>query len=187
MKKSGLKELYTSNLQVKKVLYIFMHTLFAVVQEKFAGAKPVKFPPKLEGFVVTPEQYHQVAQHLKEKEGYAFLSCLTAIDWPKDASIDLIVHLENPETHHCLQLAIPLSRENPQVASLTDLWHGADFLERETFDMFGIQFQGHKNLTRILSPEDEKAFPLRKDFGTNLNDSYGEGCIKLATEPLQLL
>ncbi len=164
-----------------------MQTLYSKVHEKFSEAHPVKFPPKLEGFVVSTTQYKQVLQYLKKEAGYTYLSCLTAVDWLKDASFDLIVHLEHPKTHHCIQIAVPLPRTTPKVMSITDEWVGAKVLERETFDMFGIVFEGHKDLKRILSPEDETAFPLRKDFGIDCNDGYGEGCIKLATEPLQLL
>jgi len=62
-------------------------------------------------------------------------------------------------------MSTTLGRENPTVESLTPLWPGAGFAEREVYDMFGIVFAGHPDLTRILMPDDWEGHPLRKDFG----------------------
>jgi NADH:ubiquinone oxidoreductase subunit C len=63
-----------------------------------------------------------------------------------------------------LRLKAEVDGENPKIDSVTHIWSGADWLEREVYDMFGIVFTGHPDLRRILMPEDYEPFPLRKDF-----------------------
>ncbi|MBI4231801.1 NADH-quinone oxidoreductase subunit C [Candidatus Peregrinibacteria bacterium] len=144
------------------------------ISNKFPTAKWLGFLPKAEGFIVSPHNYHRLCHILKDDYGFTYLSCLTAKDMILKKEFELIVHLENIEKNEIIWLKVPVNRDAPTLPTITDLWRGADFLERETYDMFGIIFEGHPNLTRILSPEDETIHPLRKDFTKENNKEYGK-------------
>jgi len=106
------------------------------------------------------------ARAARDELGYDYLSSITAVDW-KDR-LELIYHFYSydPETQSgCLVLRVPLEVEPyPLVDSLTPLWPGADYQEREVYDLMGIKFAGHPDLRRILLDDDFPGHPLRKDF-----------------------
>jgi NADH-quinone oxidoreductase subunit C len=79
----------------------------------------------------------------------------------------IVYHLFSLSLKHRLRVEVPVEEEDPEVDSLTSLWPGADWLEREVWDMFGIRFRGHPNLTRILMYEEFVGHPLRKDYAVN--------------------
>ena len=70
------------------------------------------------------------------------------------------------EHRHKIEVVISLDRNNPKVASIEQVWRVGDWFERETYDMFGIIYEGHRDLRRILCPEDWEGWPLRKDYET---------------------
>ena len=87
---------------------------------------------------------------------------------PPDSSRFAVVYHFFSTTHkHRLRLVVPVEESDPEVDSLTPLWPGANWLERETWDMFGIVFRGHPNLKRILMYEEFQGHPLRKDYPVN--------------------
>ncbi len=87
---------------------------------------------------------------------------------PPDSSRFVVVYHFFSTTHkHRLRLVVPVGDEDPEVDSLTSLWPGANWLEREVWDMFGIVFRGHPNLKRILMYEEFEGHPLRKDYPVN--------------------
>jgi len=93
------------------------------------------------------------------------LSCLTAIDQgPEAGKMEVIYTLYSIPNHVTLHLRVVLDREKPTVSSVSSVWRTADWHEREAFDFFGIQFEGHPDLRRILLPEDWDGHPLRKDY-----------------------
>ena len=93
------------------------------------------------------------------------LSCVTGIDNGADAkTMEVIYHLYSIPFNRSLALKVILPRDNPLVASLSSIWKSANWLERETFDMYGIIFENHPDLRRILMPADWDGFPLRKDY-----------------------
>lgn len=79
----------------------------------------------------------------------------------------VVYHLFSLPLKHRLRLEVPVEEDDPEVESLTSLWAGADWLEREVWDMFGIRFRGHPNLKRILMYEEFVGHPLRKDYAVN--------------------
>jgi NADH-quinone oxidoreductase subunit C len=83
---------------------------------------------------------------------------------PETARFALVYHFFSLPLKHRLRLEVPLGGTDPEVDSLTSLWAGADWLEREVWDMFGIKFRGHPNLKRILMYEEFVGHPLRKDY-----------------------
>ena len=93
------------------------------------------------------------------------LSCVTAIDLGLEAGhMEVIYTLYSIPLHVTLHLKVLIDREKPEVPSLCGIWKTADWHEREAFDLLGVQFIGHPNLTRILLPADWHGHPLRKDY-----------------------
>jgi NADH-quinone oxidoreductase subunit C len=105
---------------------------------------------------------------LKNECGFDFLAELTAVDYlhypnAKDR-YGVIYGLTNTKTGERIWVKVMLNDPDPVVASVYSLWKGADWLEREVYDMYGIEFDGHPDLRRILMPQEFAAFPLRKDY-----------------------
>lgn len=113
-------------------------------------------------FIVTVADFPAVLRALKEKEGFDRLGNLTAVDW-KDR-IEMVYHLYNMEENVKLEVKAALDSAAPVIESATSLYPGAEFEEREVYDLMGVEFLGHPDLRRILMPDDYPAHPLRKDF-----------------------
>ena len=113
-------------------------------------------------FIVTAADFPAVLRTLKEKEGFDRLGNLTAVDW-KDR-IEMVYHLYNMEENVKLEVKAALDSAAPVIESATSLYAGAEFEEREVYDLMGVEFLGHPDLRRILMPDDYPAHPLRKDF-----------------------
>lgn len=101
-------------------------------------------------------------QVLSESQKYTFLTDLTAVENAED--LEVVYHVMMMENADLLRVKVKLAKDSLRVPSITSLWASADVLEREVFDLFGIVFDGHDNLTRILCPDDFVGHPLRKDF-----------------------
>ena len=96
---------------------------------------------------------------------FNFLSDVTCVDWfPSEPRFEVVYHLLSIPKKERVRLKVRLHSANPAVESLTSLWPGANYFEREVFDLFGIRFTGHPYLRRILMPEDWEGHPLRKDY-----------------------
>ena len=100
-----------------------------------------------------------------KQSGFIFLTDLTAIDrHPAEPRFEVVYLLTAPELRERVRLKVRLPGMDPALPSATALWPGANWLEREVFDLFGIRFDGHPDLRRILMPDDWEGHPLRKDF-----------------------
>ncbi|WP_326819541.1 NADH-quinone oxidoreductase subunit C [Streptosporangium sp. NBC_01756] len=95
--------------------------------------------------------------------GYAFFDWLTAVDDPPDG-FSVVAHVFDPDAHGHLLLRTRVPRADPRLPSAVGVFRGADWHERETFEMFGVVFEGHPNLVPLLLPDGFEGFPLRKDF-----------------------
>jgi len=95
--------------------------------------------------------------------GYEFFDWLTAVDESPEG-FAIVVHLFAPVSHAHLLLRTRVPRADPRLPSAVGVFRGADWHERETFEMFGVVFEGHPNLVPLLLPEGFEGFPLRKDF-----------------------
>jgi NADH-quinone oxidoreductase subunit C len=95
---------------------------------------------------------------------FAVLSDLTALDWPKEEKIQVVYHLYSYAHHHQIVLKVDLPRDNPRIATVEGVWNVANWFEREVYDLFGVIFEGHSDLRRIMLPEDWVGYPLRKDY-----------------------
>ncbi len=104
-----------------------------------------------------------------EIEPFDFLSDETATHWPEDEEFELVFMLFSFVTNGRIRVKTRI-KEWESIESLVSVWPGADWLEREAYDMFGIQFANHPNLKRILLPDDWVGFPLRKDYDIRLQD-----------------
>ena len=107
-----------------------------------------------------------VCTHLRDEQDLKFevLSDLTAMDFPKENKLQVVYHLYSYHQHHQIVLKVDLPREDPRIATMEGVWKAANWLEREVFDLFGIVFEGHSDLRRIMLPEDWTGYPLRKDY-----------------------
>ena len=113
-----------------------------------------------------PDQWLEIATFLKNDPGLSFdqLECVTGIDTGEDGPLQSRYNLHSMEHRHKIEVVISLDRSNPKVASIEQVWRVGDWFERETYDMFGIIYEGHRDLRRILCPEDWEGWPLRKDY-----------------------
>jgi NADH-quinone oxidoreductase subunit C len=103
------------------------------------------------------------ALHDEPALGFVMLTDLAGVD--TGTTMEVVFHLWSATTHDWLRvIAEGLPRDDPRVPSATFLWKGAEWMERETYDMFGIIFEGNRDLRRIYMPPDYTSFPLRKDF-----------------------
>jgi NADH-quinone oxidoreductase subunit C len=115
--------------------------------------------------IVDPARIVELCRHLKDNEKYIRLSTVTAVDWhPAEPRFEVVYHLHSLDPYRRLRLKCRLGGTNPEIDSVTGVWRGADWYEREVFDMFGIRFRNHPNLQRILMPLDWEGHPLRKDY-----------------------
>ena len=140
---------YFSKARLAKLVEVFPKATFDAEAEEPA-------------FIVTAADFPAVLRTLKEKEGFDRLGNLTAVDW-KDR-IEMVYHLYNMEENVKLEVKAALDSAAPVIESATSLYPGAEFEEREVYDLMGVEFLGHPDLRRILMPDDYPAHPLRKDF-----------------------
>lgn len=134
-----------------------------------------QFPGKTGGFngdvpepylFVDPQAIVEVCRFLRDDAELNFevLSDQTAVDWPKEEKIQVVYHLFSYQRRHEFVLKVDLPRGNPKIATAEGVWKVANWFEREIFDLFGVSFEGHSDLRRIMLPEDWVGHPLRKDY-----------------------
>jgi len=103
--------------------------------------------------------------HAALDAGYETFTDLCAVDHlAREPRFDVVVNLLSQQYGERLRIKVGLSNEDPSLASITTIYAGADFYERETWDLFGIVFDGHPDLSRLLMPDEWEGHPLRKDF-----------------------
>jgi NADH-quinone oxidoreductase subunit C len=97
--------------------------------------------------------------------GYNFFEDVTAVDWfPSSSRFHLSYHIVSHTYKERIRLRVMVDGNAPAVESITTVWPSANFYEREVFDLFGIHFEGHPNLRRIMMPDEWQGHPLRKDY-----------------------
>ena len=100
-----------------------------------------------------------------QKAGYNFLEDITAVDWfPASPRFQISYHIVSHAHKERIRLRVMLDEIDPSIDSITPVWPSADYYEREVFDLFGIRFNGHPNLRRIMMPDNWTGHPLRKDY-----------------------
>jgi NADH-quinone oxidoreductase subunit C len=115
-------------------------------------------------FRAAPAVFKDFLAKLKE-QGFSYLSFITAVDnYLDEPRFEVTYRLRSLEKNADVRVNVPVGGEDPVLASVTDLFRSADWLEREVWDMFGVKFDGHPNLERILMWEGFEGHPLRKDY-----------------------
>ncbi|MBV8069294.1 MAG: NADH-quinone oxidoreductase subunit C [Acidobacteriaceae bacterium] len=115
-------------------------------------------------FYIDPGQIVPVCQFLKDGAGFEQLMGITGVDWwPRAPRFEVIYLLRSYKHNQRLRLAVRLP-EGQEIDSVCPVWRGANWYERETFDLFGVVFRNHPNLERIMMPADWEGHPLRKDY-----------------------
>ena len=96
---------------------------------------------------------------------YNALADITCVDWlPREPRFEVVYQLFSTSKKKYLRLKVKLQAEDPNIDSLTSIWPGANFFEREVWDLFGVRFDQHPNLARIMMPDNWEGHPLRKDY-----------------------
>ncbi len=136
----------------------------ALLAWKAEGLADAKFDRGELTLTVDPEDIVPALQAL-QTAGYNFFEDMTAVDWyPSVPRFQLSYHLLSHALKDRVRVKAMVDDADPSVESITGLWPGANYFEREVFDLFGIRFERHPNLRRILMPDDWTGHPLRKDY-----------------------
>jgi len=136
----------------------------AVVPGAEIAAVPAADRPTL---VTAREHLLEVCRALRDRDDLRFtvLSDMTAVDrWPAEPRFELICHALSPDRGIALRLKVPLGGSDAHAPTVSGIWPSAGWLEREIWDLFGIAFDDHPDLRRLLMPEDWEGHPLRKDY-----------------------
>jgi NADH-quinone oxidoreductase subunit C len=139
----------------------------AALQEKFTGRILAAFPADKHPRVhIDAPDWRAVAEflHGDSQLQMDWLANLSGIDYAADGKMAVVYDLWSFDLHHAFAVKVFCARDNPRVPSVVDLWAAADWHEREAYDMFGIVFDGHPDLRRILCADDWEGYPLRKDY-----------------------
>jgi len=145
-----------------------------------------KFPGSLDGesgnnhIQLKGENWLNIARYLKDFPDYLFdsLQCVTGVDLGEEDDLEVRYNLHSMTFNHAIEIRISTPRNHPLIPSIEPVWRIGDWFERETYDMYGILFDGHHNLERILLPEDWEGWPLRRDYETQ-ETYHGIPVIKL--------
>jgi NADH-quinone oxidoreductase subunit C len=135
------------------------------VRAKFGAALTEAIEDRKQAILtVECERLAEISIYLRDEEKFDLLSDLTAVDWPKrEKRFDVVLNLYSFAKNERLRVKAHAG-DGEQVPSVSGVWPTANWLEREAYDMFGIVFAGHPNLTRILLPDEWQGYPLRKNY-----------------------
>ncbi|MFM7637169.1 MAG: NADH-quinone oxidoreductase subunit C [Crocinitomicaceae bacterium] len=143
------------------------HTLESSIMEKFPNAI-FDYSADEPSFTINAGQIHECIGFLKSNEALSFnyLTLLGAIHYPDKPSEELcmVYHLHSWKHNQRIRVKANLSIDNPEIDTITDIFTGANWLERETYDFFGVRFINHPNLRRILNEDSMDYFPMRKEY-----------------------
>jgi NADH-quinone oxidoreductase subunit C len=118
------------------------------------------------GAVVPVERLVEICRTLRDEAPFEmdYCSFVTAVDRPQQAQFEVVYHLFSMSAGHEVLLKVRIPRDDPRVPSVTPIWMGANWHEREAYDLFGIVFEDHPDLRRIMMTDDWIGYPLRKDY-----------------------
>jgi NADH-quinone oxidoreductase subunit C/D len=131
---------------------------------RFPGSVTADERPSYSGWIVAVDKLIEVATFLRDELGYDYLSSVTGVDYLPEEKMEVVYHVYKTTGGPGLAYKVQVPRDNPEVPSLTSLYAGAEFQEREAWDLLGIKFTNHPDLRRILMWEGFAGHPLRKDW-----------------------
>ena len=118
--------------------------------------------------LIEPTELKRLAKLLRNAPfNFNYLFCLTCIDWKTHLTV--VYHLSSTVHRHTIVIKAKLDRADPRIETLSDIWRTADFHEREVYDLFGVIFNGHPDLRRLILTDDFDGYPLRKDYDDPVN------------------
>lgn len=140
--------------------------LFDLITTLVPDAKPSDKPSDTPAIEIPADKLPQLMQQLREDERLAFdmLMFHTVVDWVKEETFELVYQLFSTRTLQKLRVLVTIPRDNPVVPTVSTIWRIAEWQEREAYDLFGILYDNHPDLRRLLLEDDWQGFPLRKDY-----------------------
>lgn len=115
---------------------------------------------------VPRERWVEAGRFARDTLGCIYMSFSTAVDW-KDQGLEVVARVENLDANFSVTMKTKLPADDARCPSLVSVWRGADWMERECYDMFGIRFEGHPDPRRILLPQDWEGHPLLKSYAVD--------------------
>ena len=115
---------------------------------------------------IAPERWLELGRFAKAALGCIYMSFISAVDW-KEQGLEVIARVENLDANFAVFMKTKLGAGETRCASLMPVWRGANWMERECYDMFGVRFEGHPDLRRILLPHDWEGHPLLKSYAVD--------------------
>jgi NADH-quinone oxidoreductase subunit C len=137
------------------------------LKEKFHGAiESAELLYDFPTFVINKDQAHEAVKFLKEDAdlNFHFLTDITGFQTSDEKHLGVVYHLHNLPKNYRIRVKTFFPMNHPEIPTVTDLWDGANWMERETYDFFGVKFKGHPNLKRILNVDEMDIYPLRKEY-----------------------
>ncbi|NIP44826.1 MAG: NADH-quinone oxidoreductase subunit NuoD, partial [candidate division Zixibacteria bacterium] len=134
------------------------------LEKKFPSGVRIDDRDGYEGYIIEADQLLEIAEYIRDEMGYDFLSSVTGVDYIDDQMMEVVYHAFQSTGGEALVFKAQTPRDKPVVPSLVPIYPGADFQEREIWDLFGIKFEGHPDLRRILMWEGFNGHPMRKDW-----------------------
>ncbi len=147
-----------------------------MTREELKTALLTKFPDLVEeeggewlNLFSTPDSWKQTVHFLRTDSTLLFdyLFCLTCVDWK--THLTMVYHFTSTTFRHILVMKVKLDRNAPVIETVCDIWKTAEFHEREVFELFGVHFNNHPDLRKLILPDDWVGFPLRKDYEDAVN------------------
>ncbi|HEU0109904.1 MAG TPA: NADH-quinone oxidoreductase subunit C [Flavisolibacter sp.] len=118
--------------------------------------------------MIAPAQWKSLARLMRNTPfDFDYLFCLTCIDWK--THLTMVYHLSSTKHRHTIVIKAQLDRTNPSIDTVSDIWRTAEFHEREVFELFGVHFNHHPDLRKLILTDDFVGYPLRKDFEDPVN------------------
>jgi NADH/F420H2 dehydrogenase subunit C len=139
--------------------------LLAAIQSRLpsAGVDAATQYPEVK---VPRAEFRALMEFLRQEGslGFDYPMSMTAVDWPEQGAITCVYHLYSLARAHALVVKCDTDRADPRLPTVSDLWRGCEWFEREVYDLFGVVFEGHPDLRRIMLTDDWVGYPLRKDY-----------------------
>ncbi|HOE52232.1 MAG TPA: NADH-quinone oxidoreductase subunit C [Methanomassiliicoccales archaeon] len=134
----------------------------SAIRAKFPSVELLKVAPRRLHFRAPRESLFELCKFMRDELAFEHASCVTPVDYLDHFTV--VYHISSWTDHILAEVQVDLPRDDPTVDSIAPLWGGANWHEREAYDLMGIVFKGHPDLRRIMLPEEFRFHPLRKDF-----------------------